>query len=114
MPVRCPVGTRLSLMRRDEDRIFRNLDTTMGQLIGRMGGAAPVAVFQTDCGARGRLMLDRVSKEEIVANMQRPLFGDACGPWIGMYGFGEITVLGGRNVFHNYTTSLYVFFRPTA
>jgi hypothetical protein len=114
MPVRCPVGTRLSLMRRDEDRIFRNLDVTMGQLIGRMGGAAPVAVFQTDCGARGRLMLDRVSKEEIVANMQRPLFGEACGPWIGMYGFGEITVLGGRNVFHNYTTSLYVFFRPTA
>lgn len=111
MPVSCPVGTRLSLMRRDEERIFRNLDVTMGQLLSRTGGVRPVAVFQTDCGARGRLMLDRVSKDEIVANMQRPLFGDECGPWLGMYGFGELTILGGRNVFHNYTTSLYIFTR---
>jgi small ligand-binding sensory domain FIST len=73
-----------------------------------------VAVFHTDCGARGRLMLDRVSKDEIVAAMQTPLFGDTCGPWLGMYGFGEITVLGGRNLFHNYTTSLYVLTRPEA
>lgn len=114
MPVSCAVGTRLSLMRRDEDRIFGNLDVTMGQLIARTGGLRPVAVFQTDCGARGRLMLDRVSKDEIVANMQRPLFGDTCGPWLGMYGFGELTILGGRNMFHNYTTSLYIFTRPPA
>lgn len=113
MPVTCPVGTRLSLMRRDEARIFANLDVTMRQLKERTGGRRPVAVFHTDCGARGRLMLDRVSKEEIVAAMQRPLFGESCGPWLGMYGFGEITVLGGRNVFHNYTTSLYVFTRKS-
>ena len=81
------------------------------ELVERTGGQRPVAVFQTDCGARGRLMLDRVSKEEIVADMQRPLFGAETGPWLGMYGFGEITQLGGRNMFHNYTTSLYVFTR---
>lgn len=112
MPVTCPVGTKLSLMRRDEARIFANLAVTMSQLTARTGGLRPVAVFHTDCGARGRLMLDRVSKDEIVADMQRPLYGDACGPWLGMYGFGEITVLGGRNLFHNYTTSLYVLTRP--
>jgi hypothetical protein len=112
MPVTCPVGTRLSLMRRDEDRIFANLATTMTQLSSRTGGRRPVAVFHTDCGARGRLLLDRVSKDEIVSEMQRPLFGDDVGPWLGMYGFGELTVLGGRNLFHNYTTSLYVLTRP--
>lgn len=112
MPVTCDVGTRVSLMRRDEARIFGNLATTMNQLTARTGGQRPVAVFHTDCGARGRLMLDRVSKDEIVADMQRPLFGDVVGPWLGMYGFGEITVLGGRNLFHNYTTSLYVLTRP--
>ena len=113
MPVSCPVGTRLTLMRRDEDRIFANMAVTMRELTGRTGGLRPVAVFHTDCGARGRLMLDRVSKDEIVDDMQRPLFGERCGPWLGMYGFGEITVLGGRNLFHNYTTSLYVLTRPT-
>ena len=114
LPVTCAVGTRLSLMRRDEERIFANLAVTMGQLVARTGGRRPVAVFHTDCGARGRLMLDHVSKDEIVAKMQRPLFGDACGPWLGMYGFGEITRLGGRNAFHNYTSSLYVLTRTAA
>lgn len=112
MPVTCPVGTKLSLMRRDETRIFANLAVTMKELTARTLGLRPVAVFHTDCGARGRLMLDRVSKDEIVADMQKPLYGDECGPWLGMYGFGEITVLGGRNWFHNYTTSLYVLTRP--
>ena len=112
MPVTCPKGTVVSLMRRDEARIFANLAVTMKQLTSRTGGRRPVAVFHTDCGARGRLTLDRVSKEEIVGDMQRPLFGNDCGPWLGMYGFGEITKLGGRNLFHNYTTSLYVLTRP--
>jgi len=111
MPVLCPTGTQLSLMRRDEARIFANLDTVMTRLVETLDGRAPVAVFHTDCGARGRLLLDRISKKEIVDAMQRPLFGDTCGPWLGMYGFGEITLLGGRNVFHNYTTSLYVLVR---
>lgn len=111
MPVSCAAGTRLSLMRRDEGRIFRNLAVMMKQMGERIGARRPVAVFHTDCGARGRLMLDHVSKTEIVADMQRPLFGESCGPWLGMYGFGEITLLGGRNEFHNYTSSLYVLTR---
>ena len=72
MPVTCAVGTKLSLMRRDERRIFRNLAVTMKELTTRTGGRRPVAVFHTDCGARGRMMLDRVAKDEIVADMQRP------------------------------------------
>ena len=70
-----------------------------------------VAVFHADCGARGRLTLDRIAKDEIVREMQRPLFGDATGPWLGMYGFGEFARLGGKNEFHNYTTALYVIHR---
>ena len=111
MPVTTAVGTRLSLMRRDEPRIFANMAKTMKEITARTGGIRPSAVFHTDCGALGRLLLDRVSKDEIVAAMQKPLYGGNCGPWLGMYGFGEITVLGGRNRFHNYTTSLYVLTR---
>jgi hypothetical protein len=112
MPVGCPVGTRLALMRRDEPRIFRNLDVMMGQVVDAVGGRTVVAVFHADCGARGRLTLDRVSKDEIVQRMQTPLAeAGAVPPWIGMYGFGEIARLGGRNRFHNYTTALYVITR---
>jgi hypothetical protein len=112
MPVCCPVGTRLSLMRRDEPRIFANLDVMMSQIRQRIAGRKTVAVFHADCGARGRLTLDRVAKEEIVRAMQEPLHEDGqCPPWIGMYGFGEFARLGGRNEFHNYTTALYVVTR---
>jgi hypothetical protein len=85
-----------------------------GQLVARTGGRRPVGVFHTDCGARGRPVLDHVSKDETVARMQHPLFGDDCGPWLGMYGFGEVTFLDGRNLFYNYTSSLYVFPRGQA
>lgn len=115
MPVSCPEGTRLSLMRRDEERIFANLDVMMGEVVAAVGEDEVLAVFHADCGARGRLTLDRVSKDEIVDAMQRPLSpSGAVPPWIGMYGFGEIAMLGGRNRFHNYTTALYVVMRSTA
>jgi hypothetical protein len=112
MPVTCPTGTRLALMQRDEERIFRNLDVMMGQIRDVVADDEVVAVFHADCGARGRLTLDRVAKDEIVEAMQSPLRGPAGTPaWIGMYGFGEIARLGGRNTFHNYTTALYVIIR---
>ncbi len=112
MPVTCTVGTRLSLMRRDEDRIFANLDVMMQQIQGAIAGREVVAVFHADCGARGRLTLDHVAKDEIVREMQTPLYIDGnCPPWLGMYGFGEFARLGGKNTFHNYTTALYVITR---
>lgn len=112
MPVTCPEGTRLALMRRDEERIFRNLGALMDDLRRDLGGRRVAAVFHADCGARGRLTLDRVAKDEIVRAMQDPLRVDgAVAPWLGMYGFGEIARLGGRNRFHNYTTALCVLSR---
>lgn len=112
MPVTSPVGTKLSLMRRDEERIFRNLDVMMQEIRAAIGSRRIVGVFHADCGARGRLTLDRVAKDEIVKAMQTPLATDGETPaWLGMYGFGEFARLGGHNRFHNYTTALYVIHR---
>jgi hypothetical protein len=112
MPVTSPAGTRLALMRRDEERIFRNLDVMMRQMRAAIGDSRIAAVFHADCGARGRLTLDRVAKDEIVRAMQAPLARDGkTPPWLGMYGFGEFARLGGHNRFHNYTTALYVIYR---
>lgn len=112
MPVTCRDNTRLALMRRDEDRIFRNLEVMMQQVRDAVGKRKIVGVFHADCGARGKLTLDHVSKVEIVRNMQDPLAEDGRTPaWLGMYGFGEFARLGGRNEFHNYTTALYIITR---
>ncbi len=108
----CPVGTRLWLTVRDEERIFSDLERMMASLTARAGGRKPVAVFHADCLARGRFLFNRVMKEELVSRMQYPLSTEgAPPPWLGMYGFGEFARLGGKNTYHNYTTALYVLYR---
>lgn len=111
MPVDCPEGTQLWMTRRDEDRIFNGLDDLMENMKQRTSSGELVAVFHTDCVARGRLLFNKILKEEIVSRTQIPLVGDRNIPWLGMYGFGEFCMLGGRNFFHNYSTCIYAIVR---
>jgi hypothetical protein len=111
MPVDCPVGTQLWLTKRDEARTFEGLDVLIKRIKNQIGDRNLAAVFHTDCVARGRQLFNKIEKEEIIRNMQEPLAGDKDIPWLGMYGFGEFTLLGGKNYFHNYTTSIYALVR---
>jgi hypothetical protein len=105
-------GTELWLTKRDEDLIFTEMDRIVGEISNRIGNKEVVAVFHADCLARGRFLFNRIIKEELVAKMQNPFFVKGeCPPWLGMYGFGEFARLGGENVYHNYTTALYVIYR---
>ncbi|HNE89666.1 MAG: FIST N-terminal domain-containing protein [Candidatus Nanopelagicales bacterium] len=107
-----PVGTRLWLTVRDEERIFADMDRMMQSMEKRYPDSKPVAVFQADCLARGRRLFDRVMKEELVHRMQQPMATDGELPaWFGMYGFGEYARLGGTNCYHNYTTALAALYR---
>ena len=98
---------------RDEDLIFSEQERSLQYLTEQMGGGRPVAVFQTDCLARGRLLFHKVMKDEIMAMTQTALLdaNNEVPPWIGMYGFGEYARLGGKNTYHNYSTSLLVLYR---
>lgn len=108
----CAVGTRLWLTKRDEEKIFSEMDRMVNTMVARAGGRKPVAVFHADCLARGRFLFDRILKEELVSRMQHPFYSNGeCPPWLGMYGFGEFARLGGRNEYHNYTTALYAIYR---
>jgi hypothetical protein len=108
----CAEGTRLWLTKRDEDKIFSEMDRMVATMSARAGGRKPVAVFHADCLARGRFLFDRILKEELVSRMQHPFHSNGeCPPWLGMYGFGEFARLGGVNTYHNYTTALYAIYR---
>ena len=104
----CPVGTKLMLVKRDEQQVFEGVDRMMEQLVRRCNGRRPIAIFHADCAIRGKLSFNRILKEEIVAKMQQPLYKDENIPWLGMYGGAELTMLGGRNMIHVFTSSLYV------
>jgi hypothetical protein len=108
----CPVGTKLWLTKRDEELIFSEMDRMVETMNSRANGKKPVAVFHADCLARGRFLFNRIIKEELVGKMQFPFYlNGECPPWLGMYGFGEFARLGGENMYHNYTTALYVIYR---
>jgi hypothetical protein len=111
LPVVCPEGTKLWHIARDEERMFADLDKMVEQLIERCDGRKPFAVFHADCSIRGRVTLNRVLKDEIIRRMQHPLIQDAHVPWLGLYGFGEFSRLGGRNRFHMISTSLFVILK---
>ncbi len=110
-PSDCPEGTTIWFSERNEELIFQGLETMMADLVGQIGDEKIVAVYHTDCAARGRALFDKILKEEIIHRMQHPLFPTGVGPWLGMYGFGEFTPLAGKNLFHNYTTSIYALTR---
>lgn len=105
-------GMELWLTTRDEDLIFSEQERSLNFLKESMGDKKSVAVFQTDCLARGRVLFNKVVKDEIIGMMQQALLADGEVPaWIGMYGFGEYAILGGKNTFHNYSTALLVLCR---
>ena len=111
-PATCHTGTRLWLTRRDEERIFRDMERMLAMMQAKAGNRKPVAVFQADCGARGRLLFNRVMKEELIQRLQHPFsHAGLPPPWLGMYGFGEYARLAGNNSFHNYTTALAALYR---
>jgi hypothetical protein len=111
-PVACPEGTRLWLTMRDEELIFSEQRRSLEHLKSVIKDRRPVAVFQTDCLARGRLLFNKVIKDELIAMLHSELSVDAeVPPWFGMYGFGEFARLGGKNEYHNYTTALLVLYR---
>ena len=112
LPTDCKEGTELCLTQRDEDLIFSGMEVLMGQFEGEIKDKKVAAVFHTDCAARGRATFDKISKEEIISMMQDPIsYGDDV-PWLGMYGFGEFTLLNNKNYFHNYTSSIYILAYP--
>jgi hypothetical protein len=112
-PVLAKKGLEVWLTSRDEDLIFSEQRRSLEWISAKMNGQKPVAVFQTDCLARGRFLFNKVVKDELIA-MARSFLNDEANqtpPWLGMYGFGEYAQLGGRNVYHNYSTALLTLYR---
>lgn len=106
-----PSGTELVSCQRSEDYLFKGSERLSERIKSDIGDRKPVAVFQADCMARGRMGQDVVDKQEIVSKLQNSFSDIATLPWLGVYGFAEFSTLNGKNRLHNYTTSLSVILR---
>ncbi|MCK4466394.1 MAG: FIST C-terminal domain-containing protein, partial [Bacteroidales bacterium] len=111
VPVAWQEGTKIWLTERDEKGIFDGVDRIVKQVLNRLDGQKPVAVFHTDCATRGRKSFNQILKEEIINRLQYPICGDDNIPWLGSYGYAEFAMLGGLNRIHQFTSALFVIFR---
>ena len=104
-------GTTLVSCHVDEDYLMKGVDKLNSRLKSKYNSQKPIAVFQTDCIARGRMSNGVVRKEEIIRNMQEGIIGNKDISWLGFYSFGEFASLNGQNCYHNYTSSISILLR---
>jgi hypothetical protein len=111
LPVTCKEGTKLLLAKRDEKGMFDNVDRMTKQIQKLLKGNKLLAIFHADCLLRGKFSINRILKEEFINRMQYPICQGEPIPWIGMYSGGEIAMIGGKNLFHTFTSALFVIYR---
>ncbi len=105
------ITSKITICVKDEDYLMSSVDNLNKRVVSQYLEKKPVAVFQADCAARGRLSLDIIDKQEIITNLQNGVIADSTVPWLGMYAFGEFARLNGKNHHHNYTSTISVLLR---
>jgi small ligand-binding sensory domain FIST len=68
----------------------------------------PIAVLHFDCAARGKLCFGNEAKEKGIDVLKDVIGKDI--PWLGLYSYGEIGPIAGKNYFHNFTASLCIIY----
>ncbi len=100
-----PEGSRVVFHRRTFEAVIDRA-ARMGERLGqRIGDRSPYFALSFECGARSSPFLGHPGALDELCRVQAAI-GAASGaeiPWLGMYAWGEIAPLGGRNYFHNYT-----------
>ncbi|MDB9528833.1 FIST N-terminal domain-containing protein [Oscillatoria sp. CS-180] len=108
IPSEIAEGTEIWIVRRDEEKIAAGLNKIAQETHDQLGGNIPKFIFHLECAGRGDVVLRSDRKRALMNKLQASIGSDI--PWIGVYPYGEIGPLQGRNCFHNYTsiiTSVY-------
>ncbi len=107
-PTEIKEGTRIQLVRRDEDKIMQGARKMAQRIKSQLGGKQPVAVLHFDCAGRGKMFFGDEVKEKAIDVLQNEFHKDV--PWLGFYCFGEIAPIKGINYYHNHTVALCVIY----
>lgn len=108
MAAEIKTGAKVHMGRRDPDKISLNAGTMAERLKSILGDRSPIAVLHFDCAARGKLCFGNEAKEKGIDVIQDVLGKDI--PWLGLYSYGEIGPISGKNYFHNGTASICVLY----
>ena len=104
LPTEVSEGTNIRMMRRDYEKVADGVRRVAEDIRAQLGDKPAKLVFQIDCAGRGRRYLREQQKLQLLDTLQGRI--GAAVPWLGFYSAGEISPVGGRNCFHNYTVVL--------
>ncbi|NVN90508.1 MAG: FIST C-terminal domain-containing protein [Desulfuromonadales bacterium] len=95
-------GTELWLTRRDKELITNGLRSISCRINEQLNGVKPKFVLQFECVGRGKVVFREQVKIELANSLHREIGDDI--PWMGLFTYGEIGPILGRNILHNYTS----------
>ena len=103
-----PTGTKVHMMRRDEDKVSNGAKDLARKLYRKHANKNPIAVLQFDCAGRGRRLFGDDTKR-LGVDVIQDVFGKEV-PWLGFYSYGEIAPIGKQNHVHNVTVVLLLIY----
>jgi len=108
IPTEVSEGMSIWMTRRDSEKLAKGVEQIAEEINAQLGEEAAKLVFQFDCAGRGKAFLREHQKLRLLETLRGRIGPDV--PWLGFYTFGEISPVGERNYFHNYTVVLTVIY----
>ena len=103
-----PTGTKVHMMRRDDEKVSLGAKKLAEKIKNRIGDKKPIAVFHFDCAARGKRLFGEDTKQMGIDVIQNVFDKDI--PWLGFYSYGEIAPIAKKNYIHTVTVVLLVIY----
>lgn len=101
IPTEVKEGTSIWMTRRDHEKIVDGIDKIVKNIKSQLQGNSPKLIFQFDCAGRGKLFFREEEQLQLLKTLRQKIGRDV--PHIGLYTYGEICPVQGKNSFHNFT-----------
>ncbi len=100
-------GTKICMISRNPEKLAPNAERMAREISKKLNNAKPKFVLQIDCAGRGKVL--RV-EEKMAIQQKLQSFVQGEVPWIGLYCYGEMGPVAGKNFFHNFTVIIAAFY----
>jgi hypothetical protein len=100
-------GTKIHMISRNPEKLLPNAELMAENISKQLDGKQPKFVLQIDCAGRGKVLR---ADEKMVIQKKLQSFTNAGTPWIGLYCYGEMGPVAGKNYFHNFTVIIAAFY----
>jgi hypothetical protein len=100
-------GTKIHMISRNPEKLLPNAELMAQDISRQLNGAQPKFVLQIDCAGRSKVLR---TEEKIIIQKKLQSFVKAEVPWTGLYCYGEMGPVAGKNYFHNFTVIIAAFY----